>query len=119
MFRDCILVDFQHLNPPVEDPVQSAQDRKPPNDDNQTPGISRLIASTSTYTEDNLQASTSSPYNLRTSTRKRRLSTSEAGVGHVTDAKASRQESPQHDQEEKHERQSLSFLPGLYKDLSM
>ena len=109
---------LQVLNPPAEDPARLAEDKNLPNAGSETPGNGEQLTAASACTEDSLQVSASSPYNLRATTRKRRLSTGGTG-DHVTDGKTSRQESPGHEHEANHEGQSSLFVPGLYKDLSM
>jgi len=106
------------LNPPAGDPARLAEDKNLPNAGSETPGNGEQLTAASACSEDFLQVSASSPYNLRATTRKRRLSTGGAG-DHVTDGKTSRQESPGHEHEANHEGQSSLFVPGLYKDLSM
>lgn len=107
---------LQVLNPPAEDPARLAEDKNLPNASSETPGNGEQLTAPSACTEDSLQVSASSPYNLRATTRKRRLSTGGTG-DYVTDGKTSRQEGPGH--EANHEGQSSLFVPGLYKDLSM
>ena len=105
---------LQLLYPPVQDPVQSAADKNSAPVGYENPGKSQPVAGTSTCKEDT-QVPVSSPYNLRTSPRKRRLGTD--GDGHVTGQKTSRQESTS--EEANNASQSSLFLPGLYKDLSI
>ena len=117
-FCFCFLFLLQVLNPPAGDPARLAEDKNLPNAGSETPGNGEQLTAASACSEDFLQVSASSPYNLRATTRKRRLSTGGAG-DHVTDGKTSRQESPGHEHEANHEGQSSLFVPGLYKDLSM
>ncbi|KAL9978812.1 hypothetical protein ACROYT_G016378 [Oculina patagonica] len=103
------------LKPPIEDPVQSPQEKNFATSNQQT--------ADGTRGEGTLQpATSSSPYNLRASARKRTLSTEGTVSGSMIGGKISRQEIPENEDENSarntSEVQPCAFMPGLYRDLS-
>lgn len=104
----------QFLNPPTEDPVQSPQENNLATSNQQSAGGN-------SRGDDPSQTLTSSPpYNLRASARKRTLSSDGAdpeGGSTIGGKIAKQSESPGNDQDNK-EGQPWAFIPGLYRDLS-
>jgi len=102
------------LNPPTEDPVQSPQENNLATSNQQSAGGN-------SRGDDPSQTLTSSPpYNLRASARKRTLSSDGAdpeGGSTIGGKIAKQSESPGNDQDNK-EGQPWAFIPGLYRDLS-
>jgi len=101
------------LNPPTENPVQSSQEK------NLTTSNQQSAGGNSRDDDPSQTLTSSSPYNLRASARKRALGSDEAGAegGSLIGGKIAGQETPGNDQDNK-EGQSCAFLPGLYRDLS-
>ena len=103
----------QFLNPPTENPVQSSQEKNLATSNQQSAG------GNSRDDDPSQTLTSSSPYNLRASARKRALGSDEAGTegGSLIGGKIAKQETPGNDQGNE-EGQSCAFLPGLYRDLS-
>ena len=110
---DCVIVGprSQTLDPSSENSVQPSQISNFTKAGTPTCISSQQVAVKNLSSENSSLVSVSSSYNLRESTRKRSLSTSEAGSDHVT---VKKREIPH---EEGRDETGSFFVPGIYKDM--
>lgn len=97
----------------MEDSAQSPQEK------NLATSIQQSAGGNSRDEGTSQTLTSSSPYNLRASARKRTLGSNEAGTegGSSINGKIAKHESPGNDQDNKGA-QPCTFFPGLYRDLS-